>query len=175
MNEWWKLNYVLCPSLGSLFGEGVKKSQGEGREKVSACRQTFEAAIPPSSLVIANHLSARSLSVTWIQWNVINFACENRVKQKATHNFYLVPKCFFFQWVVSCCGGFRFNWENVIFAAYFILRGHDKHIDFLQLLFLVGVICPLMQEHSLWLKKLTSQESEDAKLKIRKPVYKWLY
>ena len=38
-----------------------------------ACRQTFEAAIPPSCLVIADHLSARSLSVTWIYWNVINF------------------------------------------------------------------------------------------------------
>ena len=34
----------------------------------------------------------------------------------------------------------------MIFAAYFILRGHDTH--FLRfLLFLVGMICPLMQEH----------------------------
>ena len=46
------------------------------------------------------------------------------------------------------------------------------HIDFLRLLFLVGVICPLMQEHSLRLKKLISQALEDAKLKIRRPVYK---
>ena len=38
---------------------------------------------------------------------------------------------------------------NVIFAAYLILRGHDMHIDFLPLLFLVGMICPLMQEHFL--------------------------
>ena len=30
----------------------------------------------------------------------------------------------------------------MIFAAYFILRGRDMHIDFLRLLFLVGVICP---------------------------------
>ena len=48
------------------------------------------------------------------------------------------------------------------------------HIDFLQLLFLVGVICPLMQEHSLQLKKLISQAPEDAMLKIRRPVYKRL-
>ena len=41
-----------------------------------------------------------------------------------------------------CSGGFNFKWENVIFVAYFILRGRDMHIDFLQLLFLVGVICP---------------------------------
>ena len=44
------------------------------------------------------------------------------------------------------------------------------HIDFLRLLFLVGVICPLMQEHSLRLKKLISQTPEDAMLKIRRPV-----
>ena len=37
---------------------------------------------------------------------------------------------------------------NVTFAADFILRGHDMH--FLRLLlFLVGMICPLMQEHFL--------------------------
>ena len=51
----------------------MKKSRGKGRERVRGCRQTFEAAIPPSCLVIADHLSARSLSVTWIHWNVINF------------------------------------------------------------------------------------------------------
>ena len=63
----------------------------------------------------------------------------------------------------------------MIFAAYFILRGLDTHIDFLRLLFLVGVICPLIQEHSLRLKKLISQASEDSMLKIRRPVYKRLF
>ena len=72
-----------------------------------------------------------------------------------------------------CSGGFSFKWENVIFASY--LRGRDMHIDFLRLLFLVGVICPLMQEHSLRLKKLISQALEDAKLKIRRPIYKRLF
>ena len=48
-------------------------------------------------------------------------------------------------------------------------------IDFLRLLFLVGVICPLMQEHSLRLKKLISQALEDAMLKIRRPIYKRLF
>ena len=76
---------------------------------------------------------------------------------------------------VFCSGGFSFNWEDVIFAAYFILRGRDTHIDFLRLLFPVGVICPLMQEHSLRLKKLISQASEDSMLKIRRPVYKRLF
>ena len=35
-----------------------------------------------------------------------------------------------------------------MFAAYFIPRVRDTHIDFLRLLFLVSVICPLIQEHS---------------------------
>ena len=74
-----------------------------------------------------------------------------------------------------CSGGFSFKWENVIFAACFILRGRDMHIDFLRLLFLVGMICPLMQEHSLRLKKLISQAPEDAMLKIRRPLYKRLF
>ena len=74
-----------------------------------------------------------------------------------------------------CSGGFIFNWENVTFAAYFILSGCDTHIDFLQLFFLVGVICPLMQEHSLWLKQLISQSPEDAMFKIRRTVYKRLF
>ena len=51
---------------GSLFGG--KKYQGKGRERGAgggerACRQTFEAAIPPSCNYLAKHLSVRSLSV----------------------------------------------------------------------------------------------------------------
>ena len=161
----------------SLFGGRVKKSQGEGKEKVRACRQTFGTAIPPSCLVIANRLSARLLSVTWIHWNVINFACKKEVS--TIGNTQLLPCAkvlLFFQWVFSlegrlCSGGFSFSWENVIFAAYFILRGCDTHIDFLRLLFLVWVICRLMQEHSLRLKECISQVPEDAMLKIRRPLY----
>ena len=37
----------------------------------------------------------------------------------------------------------------VILAACFTLGGHDTLIDFLWFLFLVGMICPLMQEHFL--------------------------
>ena len=71
--------------------------------------------------------------------------------------------------------GFSFTWENVTFAACFILSGCDTHIDFLRLFFLVGVICPLMQECSSRLKKLISQAPEDAMFKIRRPVYKRLF
>ena len=72
--NWDQHRSSLCTS--SLFGERVKKLQCEGRKKVRACRQTFGTGIPPSCLVIADHRSARSLSVTWIHWNVINFTCK---------------------------------------------------------------------------------------------------
>ena len=49
-----------------------------------ACRQTFKVAIPPSCLVIADRLSARSLSVTWIHWNVITLACKKGVGRQHT-------------------------------------------------------------------------------------------
>ena len=166
---------------GSLFEERVKKSKGEGREKVRACRHTFGTGIPPSGLVIADRLSAWSLSVTWIHWNVINFACKKEVS--IIGNTQLLPctkMLLFFQWVFSlmgrsCSGGFSFSWENVIFATYFILRGCDLHIDFLRLLFLVGVICRLMQEHSLRLKECISRVPEDTMFKIRRPFYQWLF
>ena len=37
-----------------------------------------------------------------------------------------------------------FDLTDVIFAACFTLRGHDTHIDFLWVLFLVGRIGPLI-------------------------------
>ena len=52
---------------GSLFGERVKKSRIEGMERVRACRQTLGTAIPPSCLVIADHLSGeRYVSLGYI-------------------------------------------------------------------------------------------------------------
>ena len=56
-----------------------------------------------------------------------------------------------------------------------MVRVRDTPFGFLRLLFLVGVICPLMQESSLRLKKLISQAPEEAMLKIRRPVYKRLF
>ena len=87
----------------------MKKSRGQARERVRACRQTFEAAIPPSCLVIADHLSARSLSVMWIHWNVINFAR----KKGSVGNTQLLPHAklllfisFFILWVDYALEGF---------------------------------------------------------------------
>ena len=53
----------------------------------------------------------------------------------------------------------------MIFAACFKLRGHDTRTNFLWLLFLMGMICPLMQEHFL---KLTSFETLSSSLRLNK-------
>ena len=59
-------NFHVLPNLstGSLFGERVKKSQGEGRERVRACRKTSEAVVPrqPLSIISWCKLLARTLT-----------------------------------------------------------------------------------------------------------------
>ena len=47
-----------------------------------------------------------------------------------------MPKCFLFQSVFSLVG--RLYSGGKRFAAYFILRGHDTHIDFLRLIDIVS-------------------------------------
>ena len=71
--------------------------------------------------------------------------------------------------------------QNCGFPSHLKLSGHDMHTDCLRLLlslFLVGVICPVMQEHFIlalycgYINKLTciSELPEDAMLKIKRPV-----
>ena len=60
----------------------------------------------------------------------------------------LVPKLFSLVDILYS-GFYSLNEYMWILPLFFILEGHDKHIDFLRLLFLVGMICPLMQEHFL--------------------------
>ena len=123
---------------GSLFGEkgDLKKSRGDGRERGRGYRQTFEAAVPPScrssvSKIVICHLDTLGYN-----------------KLGSASNKWLLPRAKLLLFPVSIFS--RFNWANVIFAASFILRGRDAHIDLLQLSFLVGVIFPLMQEHFSW-------------------------
>ena len=72
-----------------------------------------------------------------------------------------------------CSEGFSFKWENVIFAAYFILRGRDMHIDFLRLLFLVGVICP--GDLSSDARTFIAAKKKPHQSSARRPVYKRLF
>ena len=67
----------------------------------------------------------------------------------------LVPMNIFSHGYIMLWRGLQFDWANyVIFAACFMLRGRDTLIDFLRLLFLVGMNddlnFPLMQERFLW-------------------------
>ena len=77
-----------------------------------------------------------------------SFKCKNVVgRQRTTSCQNAACSNEFSLWRVDYTfEGKRF--ANVIFAAYFILRGYDTHFRQL-LLFLVGMICPLMQEHLL--------------------------
>ena len=76
-----------------------------------ARNQTFEAAIPPSA--IADHLSARSLSVTWIHWNVISLACKKWVSRQHTT---------------------LASYQNTAFSNAFFLCGVDYALEGLELI-----------------------------------------
>ena len=67
-----------------------------------------------------------------MHWNIINFACKKGFGRQ--HTTFTSCQNAVFSNEFFCSGG-----GSVIFAAYFILRGRDVHIDFLRLLFLVGV------------------------------------
>ena len=85
-----------------------------------------------------------------LEWLVINFACKRGVGRQHTTFTSCQNAAFsndFCLWRVDyVLEGFVLTKKMWFFCAYFILRGCDMHIDFLRLLFLVGVICPLMQE-----------------------------
>ena len=52
---------ALACEQALCLGKNSEERKGKGGER--ACRQTFEAAIPPSCSYPADHLSVRSLSV----------------------------------------------------------------------------------------------------------------
>ena len=52
---------ILAREQALCLGKNSEEREGKGGER--ACRQTFEAAIPPSCNYLAEHLSVRSLSV----------------------------------------------------------------------------------------------------------------
>ena len=65
--------YLACEQTLCLRKKIARKGKGRGER---ACRQTFEAAIPPSCNYLAEHLSVRSLSVnpfrSWVTPGKIN-------------------------------------------------------------------------------------------------------
>ena len=79
----------------------------------------------------------------------VNFIVITSVKTGSVGNTRLLCHEFLSLAGRLCSGGKRFDRANLVFAAYFILRGHEKHIEFLRLLFLIGTIRPLTQKHFL--------------------------
>ena len=68
------LSETIACEEALCLGKNSKEREGKGGER--ACRQTFEAAIPPSCNYLAEHLSVRSLSVNqfraWVTLEKIN-------------------------------------------------------------------------------------------------------
>ena len=68
-------NFHVLPNLstGSLFGERVKKSQGEGRERVRACRKTSEAVVPRQPLSIRSCCKLLVRTLTFDRFDLHRF------------------------------------------------------------------------------------------------------
>ena len=95
----------------SVWGKGEKiarRGNGKG-ERLRACRQTLGTAMPPSCLVIADHPSARSLSVTWMHWYVINVASKKGVGTQHT--------------AFTSCQNAAFSNEFFLWRAGYVLEG----------------------------------------------------
>ena len=103
---------------GSLFGE---KNSEERERKVGerACRQTFEAAIPPSCNYPADHLSVRSLSVNqfrvWVTPGKINRKFSSIWKQSEMEH---EPHCRFCK--KSLISGKRIN-KPFVLLVWFVI------------------------------------------------------
>ena len=124
---WW----ARKARTGSLFGERVIwKNHEETEEKEG---EGISNHLRPLFPLLADHLSARSLSITWIHWNIIN--------NQATSNKLLPFPISIFSW---------FNWANVIFAAYFILRALTRILIYCSYYFWSAWFFPLMQGHFSW-------------------------
>ena len=101
----WDANIEVACEQALCLGKGWKNHKvREGKRWEPVDKQT---AILPSCLVIPNHLSARSLSVTWIHWNVINFACKKEVSVIGNTQLLPCAKMLlfsneFFLWWVDC-------------------------------------------------------------------------
>ena len=139
---------------------------------------TFGNAIRPSCLVIADHLSARSLSVTW---NVINFACKRGVGRQHT--------------TFTSCQNAAFSNEFCLWRVDYALEGlvlieqmwFFALISYWEVMTCILIFCGYcfwLAWFSLWYKKVhcglkssynVSQAPEDAMFNFRRPIYKQLF
>ena len=131
---WW----ARKARTGSLFGEMVIWKNHEETEDKEG--EGISNHLRPLLPLLADHLSARSLSITWIHWNIIKASS----KQQMT----FIPRAKLLLFPMSILSWF--NWANVIFAAYFILRALTHILIYCSYCFWSAWFFPLMQGHFSW-------------------------
>ena len=121
----------------SVWGKGdLKKSRGDGRERGRGYRQTFEAAVPPSCRSLVSKIVIYHLDT--LGYNQLGSASNKWLLPRAK---LLLSPMSIFSW---------FNWANVIFAAYFILRALTRILIYCSYCFWSAWFFPLMQGHFSW-------------------------
>ena len=122
----------------SVWGNGdLKKSRGDGRQRGRGYKQPFEAAVAPScrssvSKIVIYHL------------DTLEYNQQASSKQQMT----FIPRAKLLLFPMSILSWF--NWANVIFAAYFILRALTHILIYCSYCFWSAWFFPLMQGHFSW-------------------------
>ena len=106
LSVWGKVKKSGKISLGKGW-KNREEREWKGWEPVD--KHLGPAAMPPSCLVIADHLSARSLSVTWIHWYVSNVASKKGVGTQHTD--------------FTSCQNAAFSNEFFLWRAGYVLEG----------------------------------------------------
>ena len=75
LSTWGRVASHAGVFRGARFSSLPTKARGKGEKITRRGKGKSESMC----LVIADHLSARSVSVSWIHWNVIYFACKKGV------------------------------------------------------------------------------------------------
>ena len=128
---WW----ARKARTGSLFGEMVIWKNHEETEDKEG--EGISNHLRPLLPLLADHLSARSLSITWIHWNIIN--------KQATSNKWLLPRAKLLLFPMSIFSWF--NWANVILR----LISYWEHW---RAYWFTAVIVSGRRDFSLWCKDI---------------------
>ena len=102
--------------------------------------EAVDKHLRPLFPLLADHLSARSSSITWIHWNIIIWG------RQVTNDFYLVPDCCFFQWVFSL-GLTEQMWFLPLISYWEVVM---RILIYCSYCFSSAWFFPLMQGHFSW-------------------------
>ena len=148
----YRQNPSFWPFTGTDFGEWISYRLSIQLSASNGIPSLIELSLLWSSVNCGIFIANNFLRGCFARrtWKRIKSGSVGNTRLLPHGRMLLVPMVFSSPTSRLCSGGKLFDWANVIFAAYFILRGRDTHIDFLRLLFMVGMICLSMQEHFLW-------------------------